>query len=44
MKVNLLNCADYVNSDVIPFKNDVFEDLRFEPILNTMAKNDKFVP
>ena len=43
MKVNLLNCADYVSSDVIPFKNDVFEDLRFEPILNTMAKNDKFV-
>lgn len=43
MKVNLLNCPDYVNSDVVPFKNDVWEDLRIEPILATMSKQDKFV-
>lgn len=43
MKVNLLNCADYVSNDVLPFKPDVFDDLMLEPILNTMSKNDKFV-
>ncbi|MBO4695794.1 MAG: hypothetical protein J5643_00775 [Lachnospiraceae bacterium] len=43
MKVNLLNCEDYVNSDVLPFKNDVFEDFDLQPILETMSKNDKYV-
>ena len=43
MKVNLLNCADYVTSDVLPFKPDVFEDLNMEPILSVMSKKDKFV-
>ncbi len=43
MKVNLLNCEDYVNSDVMPFKIDVLEDLNLNPILETMSKNDKYV-
>lgn len=43
MKVNLLNCEDYLISDVLPFKNDIFEDLMLEPILEVMSKNDKFV-
>ena len=43
MKVNLLNCEDYINSDVVPFKNDVFEDLDLEPVLETMSKKDRFV-
>ena len=43
MKVNLLNCADYVTSDILPFKPDVFEDLNMDPILTIMSKKDKFV-
>lgn len=43
MKVYLLNCEDYVNSDVAPFKNDLFEDFDLQPILETMSKNDKYV-
>lgn len=43
MKVNLLNCQDYISSDVAPFKNDLAEDLMLEPIFQTMAKKDQFV-
>lgn len=43
MKVNLLNCPDYISSDVAPFKNDLAEDLMLEPIFQTMAKKDQFV-
>ncbi len=43
MRVNLLNCADYVASDIMPFKVDVYEDLNLDPILSIMSKKDKFV-
>ncbi len=44
MKINLLNRPDYqYTRELAPFKNDLYEDLDLEPILNIMCKNDRYV-
>ncbi len=44
MKINLLNRKEYRQSrDLAPFKNDLYEDLDLEPMLNIMCKHDRYV-
>ncbi|MBR6019538.1 MAG: hypothetical protein IK055_04915 [Lachnospiraceae bacterium] len=44
MKAYLLNRRDYAGDEnIAPFSDDLVEDLMLEPILEIMAKNDKFI-